>query len=643
MCVVIERARLRLSEDPPKGLRALSFAALWLGVAAIATAASIALAIPRTTPVAVRIVAVITLVAISTGALMLASDGVARALDGRLRGLAGPVQWLTTSLVVLSVVVAGGLALSSWAPDQAGVGYMLVDFLIDLLAGAVLGALASWLILGVAAGLGHVIWRVHRLLGAHRRADRWQRSTQAGRRPWREARRGAALGSAGLLMSAFCTALVTTVTTNYNGTADTPAPHETSRLLTLWLPVLFWLVGTGGAWLLLARRERSEHEPHRRLRHGMNASALSVCLVIAAAVIAAADLEGHAHRELWSGATEPVPTVSITDQQASLKSSYLARTFEPDLRLTTAEPWTPTTVTWYVRQNPRPNTAPPFCDAHAPGRPPPGCYEISSSCDVADPGPCAISGADDPALYYRYVDRGNASPKDRSPSAGGGAWTVIQYWVFYNYDSLHTWAITQWHQSDWEQVSVLVHRTGSVVRPVEVAFSEHCYGARLPAERVRWANGSHPIVFVARGSHANYPRPVSVPVRELRCSLGVTPRYLGVAGLFFSPALDGSRLEIPLTYLGGIRDLADGARPVPRLRLISLATAEPILSFSGTWGLENNLSPFGIIRTRISPGPRAPPAQGAWGTPFRSMLCNPGWLSRQAVPRTETAWVCGSS
>jgi hypothetical protein len=444
------------------------------------------------------------------------------------------------------------------------------------------------------------------------------------------------------VLSALCTALITTFTTNHNGAADTPATHESSLLLTVALPVLCWFLGTGAVWLLFARRHSEQHAPPHRLRHGTYASALSVCLVIAATLIAAVYLERHARHVLWSGATGAVPAVSITDRQASLRSSYLAEKFEPRLWLTTKERWDPTLTAWYVRHNVRPVVAPPFCDAHGPGRPPDGCYEISPSCDVADPGPCAVSGADEPGLYYRYVDQGNANPKDRSPSAAGGSWTLIQYWVFYNYDSLHTWAITQWHQSDWEQVSVLVHRDGLVVRPVEVAFSEHCYGVRLPAQRVRWTGGSHPVVFVALGSHANYPRPVSVPVRQLRCGLGVTPRYLGVAGLFYSPALDGTRLEIPVAYLAGLRDQADGRRPTPPLRLVRLDTAGDVISFDGNWGLDNNLSPFGIVRLRSSAGPPAPQTQGPWSTPFTSMLCNARWIGAPALGRRQTAWICGA-
>jgi hypothetical protein len=83
--------------------------------------------------------------------------------------------------------------------------------------------------------------------------------------------------------------------------------------------------------------------------------------------------------------------------------------------------------------------------------------------------------------------------------------------------------INQCHQSDREQASVLIDWRGSIVQPAEVAFSEHCYGAHLAPNLVRWA-GTHPIVYVGRGSHANYGlhdtadayRPAPGPLRLVR-------------------------------------------------------------------------------------------------------------------------------
>ncbi len=72
---------------------------------------------------------------------------------------------------------------------------------------------------------------------------------------------------------------------------------------------------------------------------------------------------------------------------------------------------------------------------------------------------------------------------------------LLQFWFFYIYnDGLNK------HEGDWEVVSVLLDLAG---RPKLVAYSQH-YTAIVR----HWTNleriGSHPIVYVARGSHASY-------------------------------------------------------------------------------------------------------------------------------------------
>jgi hypothetical protein len=642
------RPRFSLSEQPPAGRQALALAALWLAVAVVTAwaAASVAIAVSIT---AVRLLAALALVALSTMALMLASDSVERWLEGQGRDWARWLQWLTTSIVALAVVVVLGALvplflgalLTSSAPGRSGTSNVAFALLVDLLVGALAGALAIGLTLLSTAVLGRAISWVQRRLGAPERAKKWNPPAHAPKRSsrdlprgvkrWsRDLLRGVLLGVVGLLLSALYTAVVTP---HHSGPADTQVRSEPSVWLAVVLPVLFWFLGTGIAWRWFPHRKGEAVTPHRRLRHGTHASALAVCLLIGAAWISAGDVERQARQQLWSPITTTVPAVPVSDQQAIRESPYLAQQFEPLLQLSSGERWDPTAITWYMTHNAAPHTQPPLCNTGG------GCYQISPSCDEADPGPCAVSGADDPALYYRYVDASNLSGKDQAPSASGGAWTVIEYWIFYNYDSLHTWAVTQWHQADWEQVSVLVQRRGKSVRPIEVGFSEHCYGASMPAARVEW-NRSHPVVFVARGSHANYPRPVSVPVRQLRCSLGVTPRYLGAAGLFFSPTIDGSRLEIPPAYLVGLRDVADARRPTTALKLPSLHNANELPSRVGYWGLDNNLSPLQIGRLRSSAGPPAPQRQGPWDQPFKSMFCNDRWLSED--PRAVSAWMCRS-
>jgi MFS family permease len=634
-----ERPRFRLSHESPQGGRALLFGALWLTLGGLAAWGAVYLAVHLTWFWALRLIPCLLLIAISGAALMLASDSAQRGLGNR-GGWAGVIHWLTTSFVALAVVVVIGAPVTLLAPDRPGRTNLLWDFLFDLGIGLVGGLAAAGLVGLTGLVLGGAILFVQNHLGLQARAKkRWRRPGRNRGQVRRELLRAMLIGLAGLMLSAACTAIVTTVTTNHNGAVDGAArPIETNVGLTVILPVFVWFVATSIVWWFFAvwhRRRGVNLDPHPRLRHGTHATALGLCGIIVMVWVFSAGIEHKARSELWRGGG-PVPTVPITDQQASTASPYLAQQFEPKAWLTADEKWDPTSVAWYLRHNPTANHDPPLCSSGA------GCYEISKACDGSEPRRCARSGANDPALYYRYVTAASDG-NDKLSSDAVRDWTLIQYWFFYNYDSLQAGAITQWHQSDWEQVSVLVRRTGRGVTPVEVAYSEHCYGAVVPAERVWWVNRSHPVTFVASGSHGNYPRPVSVPVRQLRCSLGVTPRYLGVAGLFFSSAFDGSRLEIPFAYLIGLRDRTARARPEYGLRLLSLDKTPAIESFTGFWGLDNNLSPFDTFRLRASAGPPAPQTQGPWRTPFGSMLCSDRWLGIPAHPPSETAWICAES
>jgi hypothetical protein len=104
---------------------------------------------------------------------------------------------------------------------------------------------------------------------------------------------------------------------------------------------------------------------------------------------------------------------------------------------------------------------------------------------------------------YARVARG----KDRFKE-----YVVIQYWLAYFYND---WANI--HQMDWEQVSVYVHLSKKAhvtqAQARECAFSAHFGGIFSPWNEVSYQVslgdhvGDHPVVYVAQGSHANYPKP----------------------------------------------------------------------------------------------------------------------------------------
>jgi hypothetical protein len=92
---------------------------------------------------------------------------------------------------------------------------------------------------------------------------------------------------------------------------------------------------------------------------------------------------------------------------------------------------------------------------------------------------------------------------------------VLQYWYFY-YDNTYSYVyppsdfIWQAHEGDWEVVNVVLSEDE---QPRFVGYSQHCLG-----EGRDWAStqlsrlDTHPIVYVAAGSHANYFSPGSHPI-----------------------------------------------------------------------------------------------------------------------------------
>src|SRR5207253_8597684 len=88
-----------------------------------------------------------------------------------------------------------------------------------------------------------------------------------------------------------------------------------------------------------------------------------------------------------------------------------------------------------------------------------------------------------PTVYWHVVPGG---PHDE---------VAVEYWFLYVFNGFENW-----HEADWEQVTVLFDKKQ---QPLRAFYSEHGKG-----EVQRWAaakpDGNHLVVFVARGSHANY-------------------------------------------------------------------------------------------------------------------------------------------
>jgi hypothetical protein len=191
---------------------------------------------------------------------------------------------------------------------------------------------------------------------------------------------------------------------------------------------------------------------------------------------------------------------------------------------------------------------------------------------------------------------------------------VLQYWYFY-YDNLYSYTHTpsdfiwQSHEGDWEVVNVVLRTSDK--SPLYVGYSEHCLGERRTWSDVsRWQE-THPIVYVAAGSHANYLAP-GAHLIDARC---LPP---GTAAL-----LQQNGLPLPVDY-------ADGAGPVSGPRAfgaeatsVSTINGYPSwLEFPGSWGEDEwLLSPLGL--TRLGTSPAGPAQHDVWAYPLATLATWP--------------------
>ena len=76
---------------------------------------------------------------------------------------------------------------------------------------------------------------------------------------------------------------------------------------------------------------------------------------------------------------------------------------------------------------------------------------------------------------------------------------VVQYWFFYAFNP----GTLNQHQGDWEMIEIVLDSTET---PLYAVYSQHNAGQRAEWTDVEKADGTHPKVYVALGSHASYFR-----------------------------------------------------------------------------------------------------------------------------------------
>ena len=152
--------------------------------------------------------------------------------------------------------------------------------------------------------------------------------------------------------------------------------------------------------------------------------------------------------------------------------------------------------------------------------------------------------------------------------AGGGWW--LQYWFFYLYNDKAFLGLGL-HEGDWEMVQLRLDRDE---RPVAMAFAAHNHGGRCGWNDVE-QRGARPVVYVARGSQASFPR-------SGRHDAPVVPDYA-----------DGRGREVAAAALDVVGD-----------------GAPAWVAWPGRWGSTK-------ARSRLeSPSPRGPRHQEKWSEPL---------------------------
>jgi hypothetical protein len=201
-----------------------------------------------------------------------------------------------------------------------------------------------------------------------------------------------------------------------------------------------------------------------------------------------------------------------------------------------------------------------------------------------------------------------------------GQRTVLQYWYFY-YDNFYSYQdppsnfIWQAHEGDWEVVNVVLGGDGE---PRSVGYSQHCLGERrIWSKTPRW-HGHHPIVYVARGSHANYFAP-GLHAFDARC--------VPAAALTILQQL---ALPLPVDYASTGALAGPAALEQEATSIVRVEDGSPSwISFPGFWGELQYFkapvplpgSPSGIVPLGTSPV--GPAFHAVWQDPLATLATWP--------------------
>jgi hypothetical protein len=272
--------------------------------------------------------------------------------------------------------------------------------------------------------------------------------------------------------------------------------------------------------------------------------------------------------------------------------AQLLRTYEPVLLFHAEEDWAPQAVESYLEraQLERQVAAgewaavpPPLPTANVGCTLDP-CLRLDLPCALRSGYTCyhrqALADTDwsQPVVYATVAP----VPASASPPPGQTVRPslLLHYWLFYAFDDWHSPRNRLWqtHEGDWESITIgLDHNR----KPYFAAYSEHCSGTVLPWTAVTHRAGTHPVAYVALGSHAIWFSAAPADTRFGEClksGLGAAAKRR-IATLI-RLAQDKIVDRMGAAHAAGPADIP-GLTP---LRLIPLDYAAAWTRFPGRWG-----------------------------------------------------------
>jgi hypothetical protein len=295
---------------------------------------------------------------------------------------------------------------------------------------------------------------------------------------------------------------------------------------------------------------------------------------------------------------------------AATPDSRLLATYQPATQLDPLESFRPSSVQSFIADASleQPVTSSTWSvvdpDPEPGDLPGAGVFRLNQeSCSPAAP----LGGL---ACYAAAANEGSGGPVVYGRVAHEDDRIVLQYWYFY-YDDVYSYLypprdfIWQAHEGDWEVVNVVL---SGEEEPLFTGYSQHCTG-----ERRSWANtprldGTHPLVHVAIGSHANYFTAGVHPI-DTAC---IPP-----------PALDffrRARLPLPVDYafegeLSGPPGIDGPATPIHKIG----DGGAPWVDFAGFWGELQYFHAAPIGTFALGTSPVGPAFHSVWGDPLGTL------------------------